>query len=747
LSVLQGQIDTLSDIPAYNNATTYVVDDLVQYSGGLYKAKSTTTGNLPTNTTYWLKIGDYTSLGDAVAAHTVEINTLTTNLGAETTARESLAAQMRGSYAGTDLASVTSGLIFSERTARTTAVSAETTARESLAAQMRGDYAGTDVTLVTSGLIFSERTARASADASEVTSREELATQLRGSYAGSDLASLTSGLIFSERTARSTADASEVTARESLATQLRGSYAGTDIASVTSGLVFSERTARASADTALATSISTLNTTVGGFSTSIENLTKSVDGVKGLYTVKIDNNGNVSGFGLESVLDNTSIDLWTASTAFTYGAVRRTASATTKVMKCIVAGTSGTGTPSMAGAIGTTFVDGSVTWEIASSTATSTFIANVDKFAVATPTSSIVARANTTAYALGNFVSVASSTTKMLVCKVDGITSSTAPNISATAIGTLVTDGTVTWQVASRVPMSVLTTATSINGVAVGPGVYIDGASIVNATITNAAIGDAAITTAKITDANITTAKIANAAITNAKIGDAAITNAKIDNLAVTAAKIDNATITGAKIADATITAAKIADATITTAKIVDANITSAKIADLAVTSAKFGDAVITSAKIADLAVTTGKIANLSVDYLKIADQAVSISSFTSGTSLTITVPTGGANVLIVAYVTCTNAVLSLRYAFRTFYLRRDGVDVAKSVLNIANSNSSYIYGSTAIFYQAFLAAGSYTFTTLVNPMVLNYSGTTTPDEATRIVIDATAITAQILRK
>ena len=121
LAFLQGQVDAITSYPDYDNATTYATDDIVKYEGGLYKALSATTGNLPTNATFWLKIGDYSSLADIVAAHTSDISTLNTGLSGEVTARETLATQMRGSYSGTDLASVTSGLIFSERTARASA--------------------------------------------------------------------------------------------------------------------------------------------------------------------------------------------------------------------------------------------------------------------------------------------------------------------------------------------------------------------------------------------------------------------------------------------------------------------------------------------------------------------------------------------------------------------------------------------------------------------------------------------------
>jgi len=52
-----------------------------------------------------------------------------------------------------------------ERTARITGDAAEATQRTTLASQMRGDYTGTNVAQVTSGLVFSERQARTTADA------------------------------------------------------------------------------------------------------------------------------------------------------------------------------------------------------------------------------------------------------------------------------------------------------------------------------------------------------------------------------------------------------------------------------------------------------------------------------------------------------------------------------------------------------------------------------------------------------
>ena len=86
-TALQGQIDDLLDIDVYDNATTYALGDQVTYDGKLYKALQASTGNLPTNTTYWSLLGNYTSLGDAVGNNTAaitEINTVSAGSGSAT---------------------------------------------------------------------------------------------------------------------------------------------------------------------------------------------------------------------------------------------------------------------------------------------------------------------------------------------------------------------------------------------------------------------------------------------------------------------------------------------------------------------------------------------------------------------------------------------------------------------------------------------------------------------------------------
>jgi hypothetical protein len=288
--------------------------------------------------------------------------------------------------------------------------------------------------------------------------------------------------------------------------------------------------------TSLSSSIDTINTTVGNNSTSIQTNATSIDGLEGQYSVKIDNNGYVTGFGLSS-------------------------------------------TP----------VDG-------------------------VPFSEMIVRADRFSIGSGN------------------------------------TD---------IIPFVVTTSTTTLNGVSVPAGVYIDQAFIKNGAMSSAKIGNAAIDNAKIANAAITNAKIANAAINSAKIEDAAITNAKIGNAAITSAKIADATIDNAKIADAAITAAKIGDAQITNAKIGNAAITEAKIANAAITEAKIGNAQIGTAKIKDAAIDNAKIGSAAVDTLELAGQAVTIPS-SSYTSTTVT--PSGTTTLQQLSITSTGAPVFINF-------------------------------------------------------------------------------------
>lgn len=358
---------------------------------------------------------------------------------AEAASRETLAAQLRGTYTGTDVAQLSTGLLYNERVARVSADGVLTSSVNALSSTVTNNYN------TLNSAITNEATTRANADTAESTARQALAARV--TTAESDIDANTAA-ISSEATTRASADTALGTRIDTLTATVNTNN------TTLSSAIQTEQTARANADTTLTNSISTLQSTV---TTNNNTLTAAVqseastrasaDGaLQAQYTVKLDVNGYVSGFGLASTLNNA--------------------------------------------------------------TPYSNFIFKADQFAFGAP-------GQTSVY-----------------------------------------------------PFVIQATATTVNGVAVPAGVYIDAAYIKNGTITNAKIGNAAIDSAKIADASIVNAKIADASITSAKIQDAQITNAKIADAAITTAKIANAAIGSAQIANGSIDSAKIADASITSAKI-----------------------------------------------------------------------------------------------------------------------------------------------------------------------------------
>jgi hypothetical protein len=505
INVVQSQVNDLLNIPAYSSGATYTTGQQVTYNGGLYVAKSSTTGHAPTDTTYWTKLGDYTSLGDAVAANTTAIANLGTDLGTEVTNRSTLASQLRGNYTGTDITLISSGLIYEERQARSSAVSAIATDVSTLSASLNTkstvyaqttapatanigdlwmdlnysyvpDYYSADYSIKSNRLYRWNGTAWIEAldygfadtfatinieKIARVTADNAMATQITTLFAN---ANTNAAAISTESTTRANADSSLATQITTLTSRLGpsgdvGSAIIQSQSTATTGVV-NAATAQTTADAkvktffqgtaptastigdiwvdsansnlikrwsgsawaaaddlrigATATTVSTLSTTVAGHTTSISTNTTSINGLRGSYSVKIDNNGVMTGFGLTSDI-----------------------------------------------------VDGGAI--------TSKFLISANQFAVIAP--------------------------------------------GATAGDP------------SSVPFAVLTTAQTINGVAFEAGVYIDGASIVDGTIKNAKIGSGAIDDTKISD------------MSAAKIKVGFLSPDRIDANSITADKIGTGTL------------------------------------------------------------------------------------------------------------------------------------------------------------------------------------------------------------
>ena len=183
-----------------------------------------------------------------------------------------------------------------------------------------GDVETTANGAATSAQLQSEQTTRANADtalASDITTlqssvgtnaaaiqTEQTARANADSALSTDITSLTTNVnnnaaaISAETTARSNADSALATDITSLNTATSNNAAA----------ISSETTARTNADSAIANDVSTLQTTVSGNTTSISTQATSINGLSAQYTVKIDNNGAISGYGLASnAVDGTIV--------------------------------------------------------------------------------------------------------------------------------------------------------------------------------------------------------------------------------------------------------------------------------------------------------------------------------------------------------------------------------------------------------------------------------------------------------
>lgn len=167
-----------------------------------------------------------------------------------------------------------SAQLLEEQEARILADFAEATARETLSTSLVGQDDPTGLTLasLTSGLLYEERQARSTQDSSIVSSVSSLQTTVTNNY------NTLNSAILSEESARTTADTTEANARKSLSSTLTGfeDPTGKTLADLSSGLVYEESSARVTADSALSTSISGLSSTVGNLSADLTTVQQTV---------------------------------------------------------------------------------------------------------------------------------------------------------------------------------------------------------------------------------------------------------------------------------------------------------------------------------------------------------------------------------------------------------------------------------------------------------------------------------------
>ena len=256
---IQAQINAISSFEAYDPETAYLAEDetLVLYDGKIYQCTADTAGNLPTDTDYWILVGDYSSISEIVGANFAAIHAINFIDATSTSA------------SAVQLASITAQIL-----------DPETGLAQAFAE------------------ILLEREARANADEALAS----ITTTLDVSYNDPDdgLSTIILDLVASHASVlqevSAWATAVEAGVQQTL---LLSSEIGTSQAAIESiqGTLVDE-------NGVYAWDTTVLETTVGNLNTSIETSAKSIEGIQGKYTVKIDNNGYITGYGLISDWNN-----------------------------------------------------------------------------------------------------------------------------------------------------------------------------------------------------------------------------------------------------------------------------------------------------------------------------------------------------------------------------------------------------------------------------------------------------------
>jgi len=273
VTTLQGQVASLEGTPEFDTNTSYVVDDLVTYDGALYRCilANPAPSEIPTNTTYWEKIGNYASLGDAVAAHAIQLDDHETRITSAEGTVSANAADITALQTTVD--------------DPTTGVAANSTAISNLDSRVttaEGDITANSSDLTALDVRVSSSETNISSNSSAISSLDTRVTTAEGDI---------------------TANASDITA---LQTTVDDPTTGVD-ATATAVAALDVRVTTTEGDvTAQASDITTLQSDVAGNTSAIQTEATTRANETGdlfaQYTVKVDNNGYVTGYGLASTV-------------------------------------------------------------------------------------------------------------------------------------------------------------------------------------------------------------------------------------------------------------------------------------------------------------------------------------------------------------------------------------------------------------------------------------------------------------
>ena len=420
----------------------------------------------------------------------------------------------------------------SETSARITAVSAEASARDVLATQLRGGYLGTDPTQITTGLIYSERISR-------ITAEQALQTQINTLSAASsgDFQELIAA-VQEEQTARIAGDNASAATLSTLTARLNNvaDSSGNPTSKSLEATLTDDRQSRVSGDAALSSSITSLTSTVTGNFNTLNAAIQTEASTRASAIASEATSRDTLATQMRGTYSGTDVSLLTSGLLYSERQARSTADS---ALSTSITGLSSTVTSNY----------NTLNAAIQTESTTRASAVNSLSTQVTTLQSTVTTNNSTLSAAIQSEASTRASIDGSLLAQytiktqVNGYVSgfglaSTSNNAAPTSEFAVLADS---FKIASptgpgitpATPFIVRTTATTIGGVAVPVGVYLQDAFIANGTINNAKIANAAIDNAKI--ANLDAAKITTGFISADRL-DATTITAKV--LEVAAAKV-----------------------------------------------------------------------------------------------------------------------------------------------------------------------------------------------------------------
>jgi hypothetical protein len=280
IAAMQGQINTLSITAAWAIGESYILTDLATFNGNLYEvlvAHTSTVANQPTgaatNNTNWRYVGAFTSLASVTGANTASINDIN-----YLDSSSNSAAAVRIASLTSDVATQASGL------------SAAATARNELGTRITSTE--TSITAQSTDITALETTVNNATTGVAATSTAVGGLTTRVTSAEGSIVSQASDIVALATTVNNatTGVAATATALDSIEILCNDTTTGvaasaTKIGELSSGYVNPDGTS----GTVTLQQAMTTQASVNG-------------DLKGQYSVKIDTNGHVAGFGLSSTL-------------------------------------------------------------------------------------------------------------------------------------------------------------------------------------------------------------------------------------------------------------------------------------------------------------------------------------------------------------------------------------------------------------------------------------------------------------